>query len=147
MDRSQSDQLRQMSRHLPHVWVPWRRNMSVFPTIGTHYMLANVSSCRKCVFGEVEIARYRVRFECRTKAFWAVWEAGAGRGLIFETLPAVRRIAFTGSAVAWNILLVRFLEWNARVNENASYVMPSKSRGASWGAHTDLSFLLSGTPT
>lgn len=62
----------------------------MFPTIGTHYTSTNVSSCRKCVLGEVEISRYRIRFECRMKAFRAVWEAGAGRGLIFETPPAVR---------------------------------------------------------
>lgn len=62
----------------------------MFPTIGTLYTSAIISSCRKCVFGEVEIVRYRVPFECRKKVFRAVWEAGTGRGLIFKTRPAVR---------------------------------------------------------
>jgi hypothetical protein len=36
IDGSPSDQLRQMSRNLRHVCVPWRRNMSVFPITGKH---------------------------------------------------------------------------------------------------------------
>jgi len=52
--------------------------------IGYHFFVS------KCVFGEVENARYRARFDCRTKkAFRALWEAGVGCGLIFKTPPAV----------------------------------------------------------
>jgi len=59
---------------------------------------------------------------------------GPAVGWFLRHLQQCGRIVFTGSAVAWNILLVRFLERNATVKENASDVMPSKSRGASWGA-------------
>jgi hypothetical protein len=53
--------------------------------IGYHFFVS------KCVFGEVEIARYRAQFDYGTKkAFRALWEAGAGCGLIFKTPPAVR---------------------------------------------------------